>query len=178
MPATTLAVLGPLWVIGAQVLHSTLYVGLRWSAAYAELDREWLARLNGEKLIPMLVWSVLAAITLILPVLVFEQWPTTYSTVVGIASGPIGAWLGRSAKSSFGETSADATAASPWAAMMREAAIAIATLLFAVTLFMLLGWLGGIIVEQLGTLLEERAWLDHPGESLEHQAVWRMTVSR
>jgi predicted acylesterase/phospholipase RssA len=162
MPATTLAVLGPLWVIGAQVLHSTLYVGLRWSAAYAELDREWLARLNGEKLIPMLVWSVLAAITLILPVLVFEQWPTTYSTVVGIASGPIGAWLGRSAKSSFGETSADATAASPWAAMMREAAIAIATLLFAVTLFMLLGWLGGIIVEQLGTLLEERAWLDHP----------------
>ena len=44
MPATTLAVLGPLWVIGAQVLHSTLYVGLRWSAAYAELDREWLAR--------------------------------------------------------------------------------------------------------------------------------------
>ena len=79
MPATTLAVLGPLWVIGAQVLHSTLYVGLRWTAAYAELDREWLARLNGEKLIPMLVWSVLAAITLILPVLVFEQWPTTYS---------------------------------------------------------------------------------------------------
>ena len=54
MPATMLAALGPLWIIGAQVLHSTLYVGLRWSAAYAELDREWLARLNGEKLIPML----------------------------------------------------------------------------------------------------------------------------
>ena len=110
----------------------------------------------------MLVWSMLAAITLILPVLVFERWPTTYSTVVGIASGPIGAWLGRSAKSSFGETSADATGAAPWTAMVREAAIAIATLLFAVTLFMLLGWLGGIIVEQLGTLLEEHAWLDHP----------------
>ena len=90
---------GAAWIIGAQVLHSTLYVGLRWTAAYGELDREWLARLNGEKLIPMLTWSVLAAVTLMLPMLVFEQWPTTYAAIVGVASGPIGAWLGRSAKS-------------------------------------------------------------------------------
>ena len=77
MTATTLAVLGPLWVIATQVLHSTLYVGLRWTAAYAELDREWLARVSGEKVIPALTWSVLAAITLILPTLVFEQWRST-----------------------------------------------------------------------------------------------------
>ena len=39
MSVATLAVPAPLWVIGAQVLHSTLYIGLRWTAAYAELDR-------------------------------------------------------------------------------------------------------------------------------------------
>jgi hypothetical protein len=139
MPATMLAVLGPLWIIGAQVLHSTLYVGLRWSAAYAELDREWLARLNGEKLIPMLAWSVLAAVTLILPVLVFEQWPTTYAAILGVASGPVGAWLGRSAQSFGAAATADKTGAAWWTGMVREAAITLATLLFAATLFMLLG---------------------------------------
>jgi hypothetical protein len=151
MTATTLAVLGPLWVIGAQVLHSTLYVGLRWTAAYAELDREWLARLNGEKLIPVLAWSVLAAITLILPVLVFEQWRSTYAAVVGFASGPVGAWLGRSAKSFGAKTSANGTGTASWAGFLREATITFATLLFAATLFMLLGRLGAIIVERLGS---------------------------
>ena len=160
MPATTLAVLGPLWIIGAQVLHSTLYVGLRWTAAYGELDREWLARLNGEKLIPMLTWSVLAAVTLMLPMLVFEQWPTTYAAIVGAASGPIGAWLGRSAQSFGAGSSADKTGAAWWTGMMREAAITIATLLFAATLFMLLGRLGAIIVERLAALLADVSWLD------------------
>ena len=155
-----LAVLGPLWIIGAQVLHSTLYVGLRWTAAYGELDREWLARLNGEKLIPMLAWSVLAAVTLILPMLVFEQWPTTYAAIVGAASGPIGAWLGRSAQSFGAGSSADKTGAAWWTGMMREAAITIATLLFAATLFMLLGRLGAIIVERLAALLADVSWLD------------------
>ncbi len=150
MTATTLAVLGPLWVIGAQVLQSTVYVGLRWTAAYAELDREWLARLSGEKLVPVLVWSALAAITLILPTLVFEQWPTTYAAVVGVASGPIGAWLGHSAQSVVAKSSsANATGAAWWTAMTREAAIMLATLAFAATLFMLFGRLGAIIVERL-----------------------------
>jgi len=162
MTATTLAVLGPLWVIATQVLHSTLYVGLRWTAAYAELDREWLARVSGEKVIPALTWSVLAAITLILPTLVFEQWRSTYAAVVGFAGGPIGAWLGRSAQSSFGAgSSANATGAAWWTGMAREAVITLATLLFAATLFMLLGRLGGIIVERVGSLLAFVSWLDH-----------------
>ena len=142
------------------MLHSTLYVGLRWTAAYGELDREWLARLNGEKLIPMLTWSVLAAVTLMLPTLVFEQWPTTYAAIVGAASGPIGAWLGRSAKSFGASSSADKTGAAWWTGMMREAVITIATLLFAATLFMLLGRLGAIIVERLAALFAEVSWLD------------------
>jgi hypothetical protein len=154
--ARTLAVLGPLWVAGAQVTQSTLYVGLRRAAKYAELDREWLARLNGEKLIPALAWSVLAAVTLILPALVFEQWPATYAAVIGFASGPIGAWLGQSAKSFGAAASADKTGGAWWADMAREAAILAATLLFAATLFMLLGELGAIIVARLG------AWLDLP----------------
>ena len=160
LPATTLAVLGPLWVIGAQVLQSTLYVGLRWTAAYAELDREWLARLNGEKLIPALTWSLVAAITLILPTLVFERWPTTYAAVIGVASGPVGAWLGRSAQSIGGGRATDAKGAAWWTGMVREAAITLATLLFAATLFLLFGRLGFLIVARLSTLLEPVAWLD------------------
>jgi hypothetical protein len=160
MPATTLAVLGPLWIIGAQVLHSTLYIGLRWTAAYGELDREWLARLNGEKLIPALTWSVLAAVTLMLPRLVFEQWPTTYAAIVGAASGPVGAWLGRSAKSFGAGSSADKTGGARWTGMMLEAVITIATLQFAATLFMLLGRLGAIIVERLAAVFADVSWLD------------------
>ena len=116
-------------------LHSTLYVGLRWTAAYAELDREWLAAAEMREVVPTLAWSVLAAITLILPGLVFDQWPTTYAAVVGFASGPVGAWLGRSAKSLGTNTSAATAAGAPWTGMVREAAITISTLLFAATLF-------------------------------------------
>ena len=47
--------------------------------------------------------------------------------------------------------------------MMREAVIAIATLLFAATLFMLLGRLGAIIVERLGTLLDDAPGWIAPG---------------
>jgi hypothetical protein len=159
MSVTTLAVLAPLWVIGAQVLHSTLYVGLRWTAAFAELDREWLARLNGEKLVPVLGWSALAAITLVVPALVFEQWPTTYAAAVGFVSGPFGAWLGQSAKSFGSKTSPDTTGTTSWIGMAREALIALATLLFAATLFVLLGRLGAIIVEELDGAWLERSWL-------------------
>jgi Patatin-like phospholipase len=159
MQVTTLTVLAPLWVIGAQVLQSTLYVGLRWTAAYAELDREWLARVNGEKLVPMLAWTVLACVTLILPTLVFERGASTYATVIAFASGPVGAWLARSAQSFSVKRAADAKGAAWWSGMAREAAIALATLLFAATLFVLLGRLGAIIVARLGRSGEIAEWL-------------------
>ena len=46
--------------------------------------------------------------------------------------------------------------------MVREAAITVATLLFAATLFMLLGRLGAIIVERLASLFADVSWLDRP----------------
>ena len=53
--------------------------------------------------------------------------------------------LARTQRKSFGAgSSADKTGAAWWTGMMREAAITIATLLFAATLFMLLGRLGAI----------------------------------
>jgi hypothetical protein len=159
LPTTTLAVLAPLWVIGAQVLHSTLYVGLRWTAAYAELDREWLARLSGEKLVPMLGWTALACITLVLPVLVLDRWQTTYAAAVAFASGPIGAWLAQSAKSIGAANAATAKGAAWWSGMAREAAITLATLVFAATLFMLFGRLGAIIVDQIDPVISWPSWL-------------------
>lgn len=159
MSATTLAVLAPLWVIAAQVLHSTLYVGLRWTAAYAELDREWLARVNGEKLVPMLGWTALAFVTLIMPVLVFDRWASTYGTVVAFASGPVGAWLAHSAQSFGGKGAAGTEGTARWSGTVLETAIALATLLFAATLFVLLGRLGAVIVAALAQYWESVAWL-------------------
>jgi Patatin-like phospholipase len=158
--ATTLAVLAPLWVIGAEVLHSTLYIGLRWTAAYAELDREWLARLSGEKLVPALAWTVVACVTLVLPVLVFDQWQTTYAAAVAFASGPIGAWLAQSAKSIGAPNAEAAKGAAWWSGVAREAAVTLATLVFAATLFMLFGRLGAIIVDRIDTLLPWDLWYD------------------
>ena len=160
MPATTLAILAPLWVIGAQVLHSTLYVGLRWTAAYAELDREWLARLNGEKLIPVLIWSTLAAITLLLPMLVLDKLSKDYAAGIAFLSGPIGAFFAQSAQSRLSPANpADKTPAEWWSDLLREAVITLATLLFAVTLFMLLGRLGSVIVQQVAHAWLVDAWL-------------------
>jgi hypothetical protein len=151
LSATTLAVLAPLWVIGAQVLHSTVYVGLRWSAAYAELDREWLARLNGEKLVPILVWTALAAAALVLPVLIFDQWHATYTAVAGFASGPIAAWLGQSVQAVRAQVAANAKSGTRWRGLAIKAIITIATLLFAITLFMLFGRLGAIMLRQFAS---------------------------
>jgi hypothetical protein len=161
MPVTTLVVLGPLWIIGAQVLHSTLYIGLRWTAAYGELDREWLARLDGEQLVPALAWSGLSTATLVVPSFVLggsasgaAAWAAAYTAVIAFASGPIGVWLARRIDTLFGPTTG------VFGGMTRQAVLMLLRLLFIGTMFMLLGWFDNIIVEQLSSVLADASWLD------------------
>ena len=132
--AEWLAVLGPLWVIGAHVLQSTIYVGLRSVRQYADLDREWLAQLNSDKLVPALLWAALAAAALLLPLYVSSVW----ATAAALVSGPGGAWLGSSARSLFGSKTPPGSVAAWLTGILVEAAISAATLVFLALLLMAL----------------------------------------
>ena len=85
LPFFWIAVLGPLWVIGAHVLQSTIYVGLRQASPYADLDREWLARLNADKLAPALLWAAFATTTLLPP---HYLGAITWPKLLALATGP------------------------------------------------------------------------------------------
>lgn len=143
LPLGWLAVVGPLWVIGAHVLQSTVYVGLRRASQYADLDREWLARLNGDKLAPALVWSALGATTLLLP---YYLGGVTPSKLVALAMGPAGAWLASSTRSLFGRKTPPGSGMSWLTPFLVETAIGLATLAFAAVLFMLLAEAGAALV--------------------------------
>jgi len=110
--ASALATFGPLWFMGTYVLHTTFYVGLRREAVHADLDREWLGRLNGILLLGGATWTIFAVSCLIMPVILHlvPYMPTGSShalpesshglhvAVVGGGStlaGAVGAWLGR-----------------------------------------------------------------------------------
>ena len=96
---TWIAVLGPFVVTVGHLVQSLVYVALRTEAFRGELDREWLARLNAEKVVPTLLWAIFAAICLVLPTLVFEQWSQKvhpfFMSVVALATGPAAALLGK-----------------------------------------------------------------------------------
>ena len=80
---------------GGASCQSLVYVALRTEALRGELDREWLARLNAEKVVPTLLWALFATICLVLPPLVFDKWHSVVTTVVALATGPASALLGK-----------------------------------------------------------------------------------
>lgn len=93
-----IAVFGPLWVVLAHVLQSTVHVGLRGNASRPDLDREWLARLNADTLgfaLLLAAWGVAT--------IYGSQWVEriggAISGVVGFATtGGLAAILGWSSK--------------------------------------------------------------------------------
>jgi hypothetical protein len=86
-----IAIVGPLVVTVAHLAQSLVYVALRTEAFRGELDREWLARLNAEKVVPALLWAIFATVCLVLPHQVFDNW----QAVVALATGPVSAVLGK-----------------------------------------------------------------------------------
>ena len=92
-----LAFVGPLWVAGTEVIRSTCYVAIRRDTLRGELDREWLARINASKLVYVTVAMAVGSAAVVLPT--FFAAP---SLAVGlVASGPLSAVLGRSARTSL-----------------------------------------------------------------------------
>jgi hypothetical protein len=141
-----IAVLGPLWVTLAHLMQSLFYVALRSEAFRGDLDREWLARLNAEKVIPALLWAVFAAVCLFLPRLVTE-WNTIVRPwllgAIGFLSGPAAAFLAKSSAAAAGVGDQRGTSR---LSLPLNIVIAIATAIFAALLFMLLAWVAGLAV--------------------------------
>ena len=146
-----IAVIGPAWVMGADVLRSTIYVALRREGLRTALDREWLARLNADKLRLVLGFAALAAATLLLPPLILDGrrhvWKTIV-TVVGFLSGPVAAWIGSSAKAVL--QPADSIETRRPALLRSSVLLPLASLLFIASLLMLFGRLAALVTFRLG----------------------------
>jgi len=143
-----IALLGPLIVTLAHLVQSLIYVALRSEAFRGDLDREWLARLNGEKVVPALLWAVFATICLFLP-----QWllvdPSTklvplVSSAFGLLSGPLAAYLGKISKDIPGVGQDGGISFVPPIDLVISAIAAI----FGAALFMLLAWLGAMLTRE------------------------------
>lgn len=135
-----LATLGPGWAIVSDMLRTTLYLALRQDGLRADLDREWLARLNADKLRVVFVSTLASVATLCLPILVMDQghqtWAKATALVALFTSGPIAAWLGKSASTAFAPVTASETAP-PW--KQPQVLVSVAVAIFATTLLMLFG---------------------------------------
>jgi hypothetical protein len=112
--ATALTVFAPLALTVVHVLQTSLYVALRRETNLADLDREWLGRVNAMILRLAAGWTVFALYCLILPLLVtfvqrtdvngidHDSWSAGFISLMGavtMLAGGIAAWLGKIWKS-------------------------------------------------------------------------------
>ena len=112
--ATALTVFAPLALAVVHVLQTALYVALRRENELADLDREWLARVNAMILRLAVGWTVFALCCLILPLVVSlvqqvkadgtvaDTWSGGFISLMGAISmlaGGLAAWLGKIWKS-------------------------------------------------------------------------------
>lgn len=128
-------VAGPLWALLAEILRSTVYIAFRKRALRGDLDREWLARLNGSKLSIVLSMAVVALTVLVAPIYLLPGAKSSLAVLGGgAASGTAAALLGKSAQTAFAARKPDGTR---WVStgMLISAAI----LIFAAALLMVTG---------------------------------------
>lgn len=109
--ATALTVFAPLALAVVHVLQTSLYVALRRETDFADLDREWLGRVNAMILRLASGWTVFALCCLILPLLVTfvqrtkgagDTWSGGFISLMGaitMLAGGVTAWLGKIWKS-------------------------------------------------------------------------------
>jgi len=164
---TAIATCIPLWLIGMHALHSTVYVGLRREAEFADLDREWLARLSGWQMRIGLGWTLLALCCLVLPVALpglsdaarADPVPKDLSVLFGAGTllGGAAAWLGKQAADQLDAMAAKVGGWLVWfssALTSRWTLITLATV-FAVLLLDVVATLGGWLLGQAANVLRQ-----------------------
>ncbi len=129
-----LVIFGPLWITLADLLQTTVYVGFRNFARFGNIDREWLARLNARLLILPVIWMLLSATTLIVPLIVAMK----ARAIVAALTGPVGAMIARSTGTLAGNTPADITKAASGKSNATNRLLFTVAAIFGVSLFALL----------------------------------------
>jgi hypothetical protein len=141
-----LTVVGPLWLMSAQLLVTILFSAFRQSEggpARPDGDREWFARLSAMKIKPMLLWTALGFCVLVAHplVLALTKWLGVGSELavpgmVALASGATAAGGGRSEKSGN-------TVSSAGGVVLRfismQTIVVVATFVFIISLFVMMG---------------------------------------
>ena len=136
-------VFAPLGFVIAHLLQSVVFMGLRRGARLADLDREWVARADGQILLAGVAWTLLCLCCLTLsealPVTLLSPgattWPAWVVSIAGILSGPTAAWLGQQVFARVQAVSAQRPSDALLLAALKAMAVA-----FAVTLFAVLTW--------------------------------------
>ncbi len=152
--AEILAVIGPFWLILANVLQVTVHVALRREALLGDLDREWLARLSALKLRVVVIWALFAFCCLSLQRVAFHPagaaWPFWAVPIVTFLSGPTAAWLGKRSG-----TCATGLSAQILAGRLPGWLLPAISVVFGIGLFTLLGELVGQSLGILQSLLPD-----------------------
>lgn len=147
--AQPLTVLAPLGLVIAHLIQSVVFIGLRRTAQRADLDREWVARVDGQILLAGVGWTVLCLCCLVLPALVLDReglkLPALVSSIGALLAGPVTAFLG---KQVF--TRAQSLAAKGRTDDLIVICLGAMATLFGVGLFAVMGWSLGEILGRIG----------------------------
>ena len=139
LPLALRALLAPPWVMLTEGLRLIVYVAFRRHGVFSDLDREWLARLSGDKIRYMLAATVLSFAVLVLPLLIFNNFHNIYvriAAIAGFIAGPLAAFIGKLDLSPFSYGSRTDEKAGKLSLNLNQIVAAIA-ILFGLTLFML-----------------------------------------
>ena len=94
-----LTVLAPPALIVIHLVQSVLFIGFRRSAERTDLDREWVARIDGQLLLAAFGWAALCLCCLILSAVALgrddAQLPALFSVLGALVTGPAAAFLGK-----------------------------------------------------------------------------------
>jgi hypothetical protein len=143
--SAVLVTLGPLWLMGTQLLIAIVFAGFRKATGRTvqpDGDREWLARLSAVKIKPMLLWGIVAFAVLILDWTLGHYIPgydMSLSGFVALISGFAAVGGGRSTRSGSATTTTKGVASAVLKHVPLQALIAIGTAIFILILFLVLG---------------------------------------
>ncbi|MGT2487431.1 hypothetical protein ACU4GA_18815 [Methylobacterium oryzae CBMB20] len=134
-----LTVAAPPALIVIHLLQSVIFIGFRKSAECADLDREWVARVDGQLLLAAMGWTGLCLCCLIVSAVALgrddAQLPAVFSALGALATGPAAAFLGKQVFSRAQSLSAKGRMDD--LVMLGLSAMAA---VFGISLFALMGW--------------------------------------
>jgi hypothetical protein len=159
-PVALLTVLGPLWLMGTQLLIAIVFAGFRNATGPTvrpDADREWLARLSAVKIKPMLLWGLVGFAVLILDWALRRYIPgydMSLSGMIAVISGFVAVAGGKSPKSGNSTSTVQGIGGFVLKYIPMQGVIAIGTGVFILMLFLILGRVEQNGADWIATALE------------------------